>query len=131
MKRALVKRIERLENDPRWLPPPPPSADDLLLRKKSQELLAGLGGEYARLVEDGLKRNQPARWSGLTVAFFSRVLDHVQEGRPLAFPAVVAQVYVDNPTAGDAAACLGCHYKLPWGYFTRCPLCSEPVGYDT
>ena len=133
MKRALIARVERLENDRRALPSPEPTAADRLFRKKSQELLAGLGEQYARFVSDDLERNpsQPACWSGLTLALFSRVIDHIHEGRPLAFPAVVAQAYVDNPQAGDIAACLGCRYKLPRGFFARCPLCGEPVGPDT
>ena len=131
MKHALANRIERLEKDPRMWPPPPPSAEDLLFRKKSQELLGDLDERYTQLVREDLRRRygQATHWSGLTIALLSRVLDHVQEDRPLAFPAAVAQVYVDDPSAGDAAACLECRYKLPLRYFERCPLCGGPVGF--
>lgn len=129
MKHGLVRRIERLEKDPRWQPSPPPSAEDRLFRQKSEELLRTMDEQYAQLVCEDLQRSRgrPARWSGLTIAVLRRALDHVREGRPLAFPADLAQAYVDNPYAGSAAECLECRYKLPLGYYEQCPLCGGPV----
>lgn len=129
MHRSLLKRVEQLENDPRFQPPPPPSAADRLFREKSQELLRAIDKRYARLIGEDLQRNplQPHGWSGLRVEFLVRVVGHVCEERPLAFPAAVAAAYLGNPYAGHGAACNQCGYKLPWGYFKLCPVCGGQV----
>ena len=93
VQRSLLKRVERLERDPRWQPPPPPSAADRLFRKKAQQLMREIDKRYTRLVAADLQRNShdPGRWSGLTVEFLLRAADHVRECLPLAFPAAVAE----------------------------------------
>ena len=50
MQRSLLKRVERLEKDPRWQPPPPPSAASRLFQEKTQELLRQIDERYARLI---------------------------------------------------------------------------------
>jgi hypothetical protein len=129
VQRSLLKRVERLERDPRWQPPPPPTGADLLFRKKAQQLLREVDERYARLVVADLQRNShdPGRWSGLTVEFLMRAADHVRGGLPLAFPAAVAEAYLSNPHAGHATACQQCRYKLPSAYFKLCPVCDAPV----
>ena len=130
VQRSLLKRVERLERDPRWQPPPPPSAADRLFRKKAQQLMREIDKRYTRLVVADLQRNSrdPGRWSGLTVEFLMRAADHVREGLPLAFPAAVAEAYLSNPYAGHATACQHCRYKLPSAYFKLCPVCGAPVS---
>jgi hypothetical protein len=88
VQRSLLKRVERLERDPRWQPPPPPSAADRLFRKKAQQLMREVDERYTRLVVADLQRNShdPGRWSGLTVEFLLRAADHVREGLPWRFP---------------------------------------------
>ena len=131
MQRSLLKRVEGLENDPRFQPPPPPSAADRLFQQKAQELLREIDERYARLVTEDLQRNahQPCRWSGLTIEFLLRVDDHIREGRPLAFPAAVAEAYVGHGYAGHDVACNQCRFKLPRAYFKLCPVCGGQVRY--
>jgi hypothetical protein len=127
--RSLLKRVERLEQNPNWQPPPPPSAADRLFREKSQDLLREIDERYARLIREDLQHHfrAPDHWSGLTVELLVRVADHVTKGLPLAFPAAVAAAYLGNPYAGHEAACNQCRYKLPWGYFKLCPVCGGQV----
>jgi hypothetical protein len=129
VQRSLLKRVERLERDPRWQPPPPPSAVDELFRKRARQLMREVDERYTRLVVADLQRNarDPEHWSGLTVEFLMRAADHVREGLPLAFPASLAEAYLGNPHAGHAAACEKCRYKLPMGYFELCPVCGGHV----
>ena len=132
VKRSLLKRVERLERDPRWRAPPPPSAEDQLLWKKAQELLRRIDPNDARSIGEDLGParglHQPSQWSGVTMTFMSRVLDHIQEGTPLAFPADVAEVYRENPDAKENDSCRTCRYKLPSRYFQVCPVCGGPLS---
>ena len=129
MKRSLGKRVERLERERRFQAPPPPSAKDLHFWPMAQELLRQLDQKYATLVQEDFARGDPRQFSALTMAVASRVLDHLEEDRPLAFPPAVAAAYVENPDARESASCQDCRYRLPWGYFKLCPLCGGQVGY--
>jgi hypothetical protein len=132
VKGSLDKRVERLEKSRRFQPPPPPpGARDLKFRSKAQELMGQLEGKYATLFTEDLARGagNPRQYSGLTMAILKRVLDHLEEGRPLAFPPAVAAAYVENPDAGESASCQDCRYRLPWGYFKLCPVCGGQVRY--
>ena len=128
MQRRLLMRVERLEKDPCFRQPPPPSARDRLFRKKLRELLRKIDERYARMVTEDFKRGSFKLWTGPTLEFLIRVRDHVAEGRPLAFPAAVAEVYVGDPFAGNAAVCRQCRYKLPAAHFKQCPLCGGQVN---
>jgi hypothetical protein len=128
MRRALMKRLEKLENNPRWQPPPPPSAEDLLYREKLRELLSGMEQKYAEIVYQDLAPG--GEWSAFTSAVMSRLFDHLERGTPLAFPAAVAETYLLNPKAGYDAECEECGYKLPLGPFTTCPVCGRGSVYD-
>ena len=129
MKASLLRRIEKLEQNPRWQPPPPPTAQDRLYWKKLEQLLSEIDDKYACLIRADLKRapRDMQQWSGLAQEFDCRVLDHVSYGTPLAFPPAVAEAYWENPSAGSSASCQRCHYRLPRGYFKLCPLCNGVV----
>ena len=131
MKRSLGKRVERLERERRFQAPPPPSAKDLQLWPMVRELLRQLDEKYATLVQEDLARGNTRQFSALTMAVASRVADHLEEGRPLAFPQAVAAAYVENPDAGEDASCPDCRYRLPWGYFKLCPVCGGQVRYGS
>jgi hypothetical protein len=106
------------------------STPSRLLREKVQKLLREIDERYARLIRKDLQRNlKPHDWSGLTFEFLVRVVDHVCEGLPLAFPAAVAEAYLENPHAGNATSCQQCRYKLPPCYFKLCPACGGPVNF--
>ncbi len=130
MQRSLLKRVERLEKNPRFQPPPPPSPADRLFLEKAQELTRKIDERYGRLVAEVLQSNfhEPSPARGLAFEFLMRVREHVREGRPLAFPAVVAEVYLSNPYAGNGVSCQQCRFTLPLGYFKLCPVCGGQVG---
>ena len=59
--------------------------------------------EHARIVLEDLARlrdpMEGPRFSNLTVAAILNAEKHIREGLPLALPPVVAQVYLDDPSA--------------------------------
>ena len=96
--------------------------------KKLKQLLTEIDDKYARSILADFKRAHAIdQCSGLTCAFGNRVLDHCLFGMPLAFPSAVAELYLENPSAGDSAYCQQCHYRLPRSYFKFCPLCKGVV----
>ena len=125
--RTLEKRLARLSKLPQFQPPPPPSAEDLLFREKALELLASLDPKYSKPVLESLT-HPPQEWSGLALAILTRVLDHVRENRPLAFPSELAEAYLENPYADHESWCRGCKFRLPRGCFEVCPLCGSQLG---
>jgi hypothetical protein len=125
VRRTLLKRLEKLEKHPRCQPPPPASVADLLFQEKTLELLGQMDQRYAESVRQDLRRGPPDSYSWLTLVFFGRVLDHLQDGTPLAFPAGVAEAYVLNPDVYGNDVCRECEYKLPRGCFTLCPVCER------
>jgi hypothetical protein len=48
----------------------------------------------------------------------------------LAMPPVVAEVYLRDQHALPLHACEACGYRVPHGYFERCPLCGGRVGWN-
>jgi len=48
----------------------------------------------------------------------------------LAMPPEVAEVYLAHPEALPLHDCEDCGYKLPHGFFEKCPLCSGRVGFS-
>ncbi|PWU03905.1 MAG: hypothetical protein C5B51_17950 [Terriglobia bacterium] len=130
MRHSLVKRVERLEKQARLqtrVVPPESNREERLFQEKADELLSRIDEKYARLIREGCSAD-PAEWSHLAVTFFKRVLDHVHEDRPLAFPTGVAEAYLRDPCAGAAVSCKSCRYKLPAGHFTECPVCGGFVA---
>src|SRR5262249_3080774 len=105
---------------------PPRTAEELLFQQKSLELLGQMDQSYVEAINRDLQRSDPSkRWSMLTLAFYCRVKDHLQDGTPLAFPAAVAKAYVLNPDVNDTDVCRECDYRLPRGHFTLCPVCGR------
>ena len=128
MKASLVRRIDQLEKHPQWEPPAPPTAEEQLFAKKLEQLFTEIDDKYARSILTDFKQAHAIdQCSGLTCAFGNRVLDHCLFGMPLAFPSAVAEIYLENPSAGDSAYCQQCHYRLPRSYFKFCPLCNGVV----
>lgn len=125
--RSLAKRVKRLEKDPCFQPPPPPTAKDLLFDQKARELLNMVDEKFGLIVVEELNKIGSLDYvSPITVAMIEVVEDHVNEGRPLAFPNVVAEAFM-SPYMGEKAACLECRYRLPPRAFKVCPLCGGKV----
>jgi hypothetical protein len=128
MKASLLRRIEQLEKHPRCQPPAPPTEEDRLFQTKLEQLLTEVNDKYAHLILVDFKQAKDLdQLSGLTRSFVMRVFDHFMFGMPLAFPSAVAEVYFENPSAGDSACCQQCHFRLPHSYFKFCPLCNGVV----
>jgi hypothetical protein len=133
-KRSLWKRVERLEAQARGNSLPSGSMEDQLLWQFAEQLLQEIDQNHARRIREDLAglsgMRHPGEWAGITIAFVSRIADHVTAGAPLAFPTVVAEAYLENPNAGDEDACLKCRYKLPGRQFQSCPICGGTVSFE-
>ena len=109
-----------------------------------KDLLGGMSPQYASLCYQDTQQSNEARERGIeyvvsnfTEGIYQCVEDHVDFGRPLAMPDVVAAFYVANPKAKAGPDCEDCGYQVPWlptgglddpGHpFKRCPLCGGRV----
>jgi len=128
----------------------PPTQADVAFTSALRKLLATMDQKHARIVVSDLARLRDpttacgARFGDLTVAAIQYVDGHIREGLPLALPAAVAQVYLDDPGVVAIHDCEDCGYEVPIGcalsntgppkpvrtYFDRCPLCGGKTGYS-
>jgi len=127
MRRCVAGRVQRLEVHfrPRRIEARPPSAEDLLFYKTLRELLQNMDPKYGHVVLEDLKRPQR---SDFTLAVCKRVIDHIRQNTPLAFPKEVAEVYLSRKVKSDTR-CWGCGYSVPAASFTACPLCGGRLGW--
>jgi hypothetical protein len=130
---ALLKRVQRLEAASRSRPAESVNSEDPIMWRFAEQLLGEIDPSHAQRIKEDLassgRMRRPSEWSGMTLAFVSRVADHVKAGTPLAFPTAVGEAYLGDPGAVDEASCQKCHYKLPRGCFRLCPVCGGSVGF--
>jgi len=128
MNLSLARRVQQLEQRLHVVPPsPPPSNEDRLLHKTVEGLLQTMDPKYSHLAFEDLKR-PPRQWSDFTLAVCKRVLDHIRENRPLAFPDEVAEIYVSGRVTAETR-CRACGYSLPAASFIACPLCGGRLDW--
>ena len=112
-------------------------------------LLATMDPQHAHMVRQDLQHpremisHNRSRYTKLTMIAIRSVFRHMASGTPLALPASVVSVYLDDPAAVALHDCEDCGYVVPFGcpepyaeppkparvYFQRCPLCGGKVGY--
>jgi len=139
--KALYKRIAHLEvlSTPgkRVL-----TEKELAFGASFDRLLATMDPQHAHMVREDLQNrrevvsHKESRYAKLTMIAVRSVFRHMAGGTPLALPASVASVYLDDPAAVALHDCEGCGYVVPFGcpepsaeppkparvYFERCPL---------
>ncbi len=129
MRHSVAGRVQRLEVHfrPRPTKAHVPSAEDLLLYKTVEELLQNMDPKYSHLAFEDLKR-PPSQWSDLTLAVGKRVLDHLRQNRPLAFPDKIAEIYVNRKVTSETR-CRACGYSVPAASFKACPICGGRLDW--
>jgi hypothetical protein len=128
-RRSLERRLAVLAKDRRFQPPPSPSPEDLLLEQKIPELLDQMNPAYGNRVKEEMRSRPLREYSDFALAVLKIAMEHVTENRPLAFPDVVAEVYLRDEHAHAGVECRSCRYRLPLLHFSQCPLCGGEVGY--
>ncbi len=144
--KALQRRITHLEASMSRAHRPLTSADMALL-KAFNSLIESMNPNHARIVrQEVFSLPNPGadgpRFSKLTRSAVRYLYRHLSEGTPLALPASVGAVYLDDPSAVAIHDCANCGYSVPVGccepfavppkplrvYFQQCPLCGGAVG---
>jgi rubrerythrin len=121
MNPSFARRIQKLEERFPAVQPAPPSAEDLLFWERLEQLLAQRDAKYLDSIREDLQRPL-SQASQLTLAVCQRVLDHIRQNTPLAFPREVAEVYLHRKVTGETV-CSGCGYSVPAASFKACPVC--------
>ena len=103
-----------------------------------EQIMAELGRESCGVCLRATNWRFPGRLASvLSTLILDACLDPTP--RPIALPAAVARVYLEDEHCRSAHACQVCHYRVPYHegyggqaprppYFPTCPLCAGPVG---